>query len=71
MKNLNLSSKDGLFMSFDLSNIREIRSGRAKDFYSKSDCESNGVKLNDSIIVIKFNDGNVSGFGNNWIVTFS
>jgi hypothetical protein len=71
MTKLNLSSVDGLFVSYDLSNIREIRNGKAKDFYSKADCEDNGIKVNDSIIVIRFNDGNKTSFASKWTVTFA
>lgn len=71
MTKLNLTSKDGLFVSYDLVNIREVRHGKAKGFYDKEDCENNGIKVTDSIIVIKFRDGNTTSFGDNWVATFA
>ncbi len=70
MTKLNLRSIEGFFVSYDLSTIKEIRHGRAKEFYDKADCESNGIKLSDSVVIIVFKDGNKASFGNNWIVTF-
>lgn len=70
MTKLNLTSIDGLFVSYDLDNIRDIRHGKAKQFYNKVDCESNGIKVTDSIMVIRFIDGNKTSFGDNWIATF-
>ena len=71
MTKLNLSSVDGLFVSYDLSTIKNIRCGKAKDFYTKSDCEDNNIRVTDAIIKINFKNGSTSSFGNNWVATFA
>lgn len=71
MTKLNLNSIDGLFVSYDLADIKNIKHGKAGKFYDKSECESNGLKVSDSIIVISFKDGNTTSFGNNWVATFA
>ena len=71
MKKLNLTSLEGFYCSFDLSDIKNIKHCKAKDLYSKEDCQNNGVLLTDSIICLKFSDGHTASFGSNWIVTFS
>ena len=55
MIKLNLTSVDGLFVSYDLATIKNIRHGKAKDFYTKADCEDN-IQLR-TIIIINFNNG--------------
>lgn len=70
MEKLNLSSVEGFFVSYDLSNIANIKHGKAGKFYDKAECEANGIKLSDSIIIITFKDGNKSSFGDNWIATY-
>ena len=69
-KVLNLTSLEGFYCSFDLCDIKNIKHCKASDIYSKNDCESNGVLLSDSIIVLKFNDGHTASFGSNWVITF-
>jgi hypothetical protein len=71
MTKLNLRSVDGLFVSYDLATIKNIKHGKAGKFYDKSDCESNGLKVSDSIMIISFKNGSKTSFGNNWIVTFA
>ena len=71
MKNLNLTSVDGLFVTYDLATIKNVRYGKAKDFYTKADCEDNNVRLTDAIITINFNNGSTSSFASNWVVNFS
>lgn len=71
MTKLNLTSKDGFFVSYDLSTIKTIKIGKAKSFYDKKDCEDNGVKLSDAIIIINFKNGYTSSFADSWVVTFS
>lgn len=71
MTKLNLTSVDGLFVSYDLATIKNIRYGKAKSFYDKEDCEDNNIRITDAIIVINFNNGSTSSFGNNWVVTFA
>jgi hypothetical protein len=71
MTKLNLSSIDGAFVSYDLATIKNIKHGKAKDFYTKADCENNNIRVTDSIITINFNNGSTSSFGNNWVVTFA
>lgn len=70
MKKLNLTSLENFFVSYDLSDIKNIKHCKASDIYSKNDCEGNGVLLSDSIIVLKFNDGHTASFGSNWTITF-
>ena len=70
MTKLNLNSVEGFFVSYDLSTIKDVKHGKAKKFYDKADCEGNGVKLSDSMIVINFKDGGVASFGDNWFITF-
>ena len=71
MTKLNLTSKDGLFVCYDLANIKSIRHGKAKIFHNKKDCDGNGIKVSDSVLVINFNDGKCSTFGDNWTVSFA
>lgn len=71
MKKLNLNSIDGLFVSYDLADIKNIRHGKAKKFYDRVDCEDNGIKVTDSILIISFKNGTTSSFGDNWVVTFA
>lgn len=71
MTRLNLSSVEGLFVSYDLQAIKNVEHGKAKKFYTKADCEGNGVKLSDSMIVINFKDGSVASFCDNWFITFN
>ena len=71
MTKLNLTSADGMFVSYDLATIKNIKNGKAKKFYSKEDCEGNGIKLSDSVIKITFKDGNTASFGDNWSITFA
>ena len=71
MTRLNLSSVEGLLVSYDLQAIKNVEHGKAKKFYTKADCEGNGVKLSDSMIVINFKDGSTASFGDNWFITFN
>ena len=71
MTKLNLTSKDDLFVCYDLANIKSIRHGKAKIFHDKKDCEGNGIRVSDSVLVINFNDGKCSTFGDNWTVSFA
>lgn len=71
MTKLNLTNIHGLFVSYDLSTIKNIKNGKAKDFYSKEDIEDNNLKVLDSIIVINFKDGTTSSFSSIWTVTFA
>ena len=70
MKVLNLTSLEGFYCSFDLSDIKNIKHCKARQMFSKEDCQGNGVLLSDSIIVITFKDGHIASFGSNWIITF-
>ena len=70
MTKLNLTSVDGLFISYDLSTIKDIKHGKAKRFHNKVDCEDNGIKVTDSIMVIRFIDGHTTSYGDNWVATF-
>lgn len=70
MTKLNLSSLEGFFVSYDLANIANIKHGKAGKFYDKAECEDNGIKVTDSIMIICFKNGSKSSFGNNWIATF-
>lgn len=70
MEKLNLTSIDGLFVSYDLVDIKSVKHGKAGKFYEKSDCEGNGIKLSDSIMIISFKNGNKTSFGDNWTATF-
>ena len=69
-KKLNLTSLENFFVSYDLSDIKNIKHCKASEIYSKKECEGNGVLFSDSIIVLKFNDGHTTSFGSNWIMTF-
>jgi hypothetical protein len=71
MTKLNLSSSEGFFVSYDLADIKNIKHGKAGKFYDKSECESNGLKVSDSIIIISFKNGDKTSFGDNWIATFA
>ena len=71
MTRLNLSSVEGLFASYDLQAIKNVEHGKAKKLYTKADCEGNGVKLSDSMIVINFKGGSTASFGDNWFITFN
>ena len=71
MTKLNLTNIHGLFVSYDLSTIENIKNGKAKDFYSKEDIEDNNLRVLDSIIVINFKNGTTSSFSNVWTITFS
>lgn len=71
MTKLNLSSIEGFFVSYDLSNIANIKHGKAGKFYDKAGCEDNGIKVTDSVIVIRFIDGHTTIYGDNWIATFA
>lgn len=70
MKKLNLTSLENFFVSYDLSDIKNIKHCKASDIYSTDDYERNGVLLSDSIVVLKFNDGHTASFGSNWTITF-
>lgn len=70
MEKLNLSSVDGLFVSYDLADIKSIKHGKAGKFYDKAECEDNGIKVTDSIMIVSFKNGSKSSFGDNWIATF-
>lgn len=71
MKHLNLTNINGLFVCYDLETIKNIKNGKAKDFYSKEDIEDNNLKVLDSIIVINFKNGTTSSFSSSWTITFS
>ena len=71
MTKLNLRSLEGFSVSYDLATIKNIKHGKAGKFYEKSECEDNGIKVTDSIMIINFNNGSTSSFGNNWVVTFA
>lgn len=71
MTKLNLRSLEGFSVSYDLANIANIKHGKAGKFYEKSECEDNGIKLSDSIVIINFKNGTTSSFGDNWVVTFA
>lgn len=71
MTKLNLRSLEGFSVSYELCKIANIKHGKAGKFYDKLECEDNGIKLSDSILIINFKNGTTSSFGNNWIVTFA
>ena len=70
MKNLNLTNVNGFFVSFDLADIKFIKYGKAREFYSKQDLDSNCIGLSEAVIMIYFKDGNTASFANDWVVTF-
>ena len=70
MTKLVLLSAEGFSVSYDMAAVKRIEHGKAKDHYSKSDYEGNGLKANDSMIIIRFKDDGVASFGDNWFVTF-
>ena len=71
MKHLNLTNIHGQYISYDLTSIKNIKNGKAKDFYSKEELVDNNIKVLDSLIVINFKNGKTSSFSNAWTVTFS
>ncbi len=68
MLNVNVN---GLSAHYALSDIESIEHGKAKDKLSKEDCKGNNIKLNESLIVIKFKEGYRASFAEDWILTFS
>lgn len=55
---------------YDLNAVEKISHGKYKDFYDKSDIDGNGVKPNDSVIIITFDDGSQASFGSDYEITF-
>lgn len=71
MKQLHLTSRDGFFVSYDLSTIKTVKTGKAKSFYDKKECEENGIKVSDAVIIINFKNGTTSSFSDSWTMTFA
>lgn len=57
-------------VEYAVETIKEIAHGKYKDFYSKEDIGGNGVRPNDSVIILRFKDGTTSSLGSDWVLTF-
>lgn len=68
MKNLVLVNvKDNKAnVTYKMDEIAYFRCGKYKEWYTKSDCEGNGVKLNDVCIRIAFKDNSIATFGSDY-----
>lgn len=72
MTNLNLTHRTtGIHISYKLEDIESFKVGKAKDWYTKEDCEGNGIKYNDTVLRIAFKDNTSSSFGDVWMYSFS
>lgn len=67
MKGLRLSliitnDSGELHTGYAMADIKDIVTDKASKLYSKEDLYSNGVKPNDSMVVINFTDGSTASF---------
>lgn len=46
--------------------IKEIVHGKYRDFYSKDDIGGNNVRPGDSVMIIRFKDGETASFDSKW-----
>lgn len=56
--------KEGKFVAkYEMKDVHSIHHGKYSEYYSKDDIAGNGVRPNDSVLIIKFNDSSVASFG--------
>ena len=57
-------------VEYNVEDISLIVHGKYKTFYSKEDIAGNGVRPNDSVMVLYFKDGSQASFGTEWVLKF-
>lgn len=67
---ITLQNTDGLRVHYDTDRIACIEHDKAYHRYNKSDLAGNGIKANDSIIIITFKDRSESTFSSDWRIIF-
>jgi len=70
MTKLTIISSNGIRIHYSLETIENIQHGKARDIYNKSDLEGNGVRPNESLIIISFKDRELATFTSDWTITF-
>jgi hypothetical protein len=70
MNCLTFTSDTGLHVSYACALIENIQHGKAKKFYGPEGLKANGVRPNDSLLMVKFTDGGVTSFSDHWFLSF-
>ena len=65
-----LRSNYGLRVHYSTSQIRSIEHDVAGNLYDSSELEGNGLKPDESVMKINFNDGTQSTFSSDWKIVF-
>ena len=65
-----LKSIYGHTVTYSTSQIRSIEHDVAGNLYNHSDLEGNGIKADESVMVINFIDGTQSTFSSDWKIVF-
>ena len=67
---ITVQNNEGIRVHYDSEYIEYIGHYKAKDIYNRCDLEGNGIKPQDSIMIIKFKNGSSSTFGSSWRIIF-
>ena len=67
---ITLKSKYGLTVNYNTNDIKNIEHDKACNRYNKSDLTANGIKPNESVMIINFKNGEISTFSSDWAITF-
>lgn len=71
MKTMKITSREtAKSVTYDIDEIKDIKHGQMKDFYSYPDIYGNNYKPQDSCIKIDFKDTTTATFGKDWVITF-
>ena len=65
-----LQNKCGLAVNYNTNDIISIEHDKACNRYNKSDLTANGIKPNESVMIINFKNGEISTFSSDWAITF-
>ena len=57
-------------VEYNIEDISLIVHGKYKTFYSPEDIAGNGVRPNDSVMILYFKDGTQASFGKEWVLKF-
>ena len=67
---ITLKSKYGLTVNYDTNDIISIEHDEAGNLYGYSELEGNGIKSDESVMVISFKDLTQATFSSDWAIIF-
>ena len=67
---ITLKSKYGLTVNYDTNDIISIEHDEAGNLYDYSELEGNGIKPDESVMVINFKDLTQAAFSSDWEIIF-